>query len=217
METHRDTFFHINIGRQVGAGGLELAKKLSNDLGVRMYDKELITMAAKESGFDPAFFAKADEKNVLGLNNSFSLSAFVEAIQTGFGANYLNGGRLFEIQSTVIKKIASEGSTIILGRCADYILRDYENCFNVFVSAEMPDRIARMRKAKKINDIDKLSDKKIASLLEKGDKKRASYYGEYSFKTWGASSSYDLCISSSKFSIDEIASIIESYIEKLLR
>lgn len=208
----RDMFFHINIGRQMGAGGFQLAQKLSKDLGVKMYDKELITLAAKESGFAPAFFAKADEKNVLGLNNSFSLSAFVEAIQTGFGANYMNGARLFEIQSSVIKKIASEGSTIILGRCADYILRDYQNCFNVFVSADMPDRIARMRTAKKINDIDKLSDEKIAALLRKGDKKRASYYGEYSFKTWGSSGSYDLCISSSMFSIDEIASIIEKYI-----
>ena len=212
METPKH--IHINSGRQIGAGGLQLAQKLSEDLGIKLFDKELITLAAKESGFKSSLFEKADEKNNLGLNNSFSLSAFVEAIPTGFGANFMNSGRLFEIQSQVIRKIASEGSTIILGRCADYILRDYPNCFNIFISANMEDRIARMRKAKKISDIDKLSDEKVASLLTKGDKKRASYYSEYSFKTWGAASSYDMCISSSKYTIDEIASIIEAYIEK---
>ncbi len=211
METSSN-HIHINIGRQLGAGGLQLGQKLSEELGIKLYDKELINLAAKESGFVSEMFDKADEKSTLGLNNSFSLSAFVEAIQTGFGVNYMNAGRLFEIQSKVIRKIASEGSTIILGRCADYILRDYPNCFNIFISADMEDRIKRIRNSKLLSDIDNMTDDKVASLLAKGDRKRGSYYSGFSFKSWGAASSYDMCISSSKFSIDEIASIVKSYI-----
>ena len=128
-----NNFIHINIGRQIGAGGLELAQRLSKELDIKVFDKELITLAAKESGLDKNLFAKADESDNLGLNNSFSLSSFVEAVQTGFGANYISGGRLFKIQSEVIKKLANEGSTIFIGRCADYILRDYPNCLNIFI------------------------------------------------------------------------------------
>ena len=216
MKMDSDDKIHINIGRQVGAGGFELGQALGAEFGIKVYDKELITLAAKESGFDSSFFAKEDEKSNLRLNNSFSLSSFVEVIQTGFGANYMNGGTLFEIQSKVIRNLADSGSTIILGRCADYILRDYPNCLNIFVSAQMSDRIARIRRDNKINDADKLSDKKMESLLLKGDKKRASYYSEYSFKIWGASESYDLCVNTSKFTMDQIVKIVKDYIENRL-
>ena len=208
---------HINIGRQIGAGGLELGKSLSSKLNIKLYDKELITLFAKESGFQRDIFDKNDEKNSLEYNNSFTLSAFVEAIQNGFGANYINGAKLFEIQSEVIRNIAKKESTIILGRCADYILRDFENSLNIFVSANMEDRIKRLRKEQKLTGIEALSDEKIAALLEKGDRKRAAYYKEYSLKKWGAAESYDLCLNSSLFSINEIVEIVENYIGKHFR
>ncbi len=208
-----NNFIHINIGRQVGAGGLELAHLLGNRTNIKVFDKELINIAAKESGFDPSFFEKEDEKNNLGLNNSFSLSSFVEAIQTGFGANIMSSGRLFKIQSDVIRDIANRGSTIFVGRCADYILRDYKNCINVFVCADIKDRVARIKNSRKIKDLENMSDEKIAEVLLKGDKQRASYYSDFSFKSWGCAESYHLTLNSSFFSLDECADIIEKYIK----
>lgn len=213
----KSNFIHINIGRQIGAGGLELAQRLSKELDIKVFDKELITLAAKESGLDKNLFAKADESDNLGLNNSFSLSSFVEAVQTGFGANYISGGRLFKIQSEVIKKLANEGSTIFIGRCADYILRDYPNCLNIFITANMNDRIKRIRSAERITDAKSLSDEKIESLLNKGDRQRSIYYSDYSFKKWGYAESYDITFNSSLFSMDEMVTIIKNYIDSHLK
>lgn len=205
---------HINIGRQIGAGGLELAHVLGQRLSIKVYDKELITLAAKESGFDSSLFAKADEKDTLSLNSGFSFLSFVNAVSSVFGSNVIGGEKLFEIQSNVIKRLADEQSTIFVGRCADYILRDYPNCLNVFVSADIKDRIARVRSqgSSKFKDLDTIDDTRLEELLNKGDRRRASYYGEYSLKTWGAAESYHLCLNSSLFGIEGCAEIIEKFI-----
>lgn len=209
-------FFHINIGRQIGSGGLLVANRLGEIFNVQVYDKQLINMAAKESGWDASLFEKQDEKESLTLNNSFSFSTFVEAVASGFGSNMLSSSNLFKIQSDVIIKLAKKGSTIIVGRCADYILRDFHSCLNVFISAEMEDRVKRIRQSGKFSDIENLTDEKIADLLRKGDRKRASYYSDFSLKTWGAAESYHLCLNSSLFGIEGTVSIIEKYVRENL-
>ena len=212
MEKH----IHINIGRQIGAGGLEVARELGKRFGIKVYDKELLTIAAKESGLDHSVFAMEDEKDNLSLNTGFSFSSFAEAISNAFKPSVYNSNTIFTIQSEVIRRLAKEGSTIFVGRCADYVLREFEDCFNVFITASMPDRIKRVRTINKYGDSVGLSDEKLADLLQKGDRKRASYYGDYSFKTWGAAESYDMCLSSSLLGIDGCADIIEETIKRRL-
>ena len=130
----------ITIGRQYGSGGRYVGKKLAEQLGIAFYDKELINLASKESGICGEFFEKADERNSGSL---------LKALAMGFSMNnaifqsndYLSNESLFQIQSDVIRKVAAEQSCILVGRCADYILRDNENCISVFISARMEDRI----------------------------------------------------------------------------
>lgn len=132
----------ITIGRQYGSGGRYVGKKLAEQLGIAFYDKELINLASKESGICGEFFEKADERNSGSL---------LKALAMGFSMNnaifqsndYLSNESLFQIQSDVIRKVAAEQSCILVGRCADYILRDNENCISVFISARMEDRIRR--------------------------------------------------------------------------
>lgn len=207
-------YFHLNIGRQVGAGGLELAHILGKKYGVNVYDKELIYMAAKESGLDKGLFENADESNNLNLHNNFNFSVFSSLTANAFGSNYISGGKLFKIQSDVILGLAGRESTIFIGRCADYILRNCRNCLNVFITADKKDRIERVRNDKRFGKgMENLSDEKISDMLDKGDKKRSDYYGSYSFKVWGAAESYDMCLNSSVLGIDGCAGIIGGYID----
>ena len=212
MEKH----IHINIGRQIGAGGLEVARELGKRLDIRVYDKELLTLAAKESGLDHSVFAREDEKDNLSMNTGFSFSSFAEAITNTFRPSVYNSNTIFTIQSQVIRRLAEEGSTIFVGRCADYVLRDFKGCISVFITSSMEDRIHRIRTINKYGDTQGVSDDKLADLLEKGDRKRASYYGDYTFKTWGAAESYDMCLSTSLLGVDGCADIIEETIRRRL-
>ena len=212
MEKH----IHINIGRQIGAGGLEVARELGKRLDIRVYDKELLTLAAKESGLDHSVFAREDEKGNLSMNTGFSFSSFAEAITNTFRPSVYNSNTIFTIQSQVIRRLAEEGSTIFVGRCADYVLRDFKGCISVFITSSMKDRIHRIRTINKYGDTQGVSDDKLADLLEKGDRKRASYYGDYTFKTWGAAESYDMCLSTSLLGVDGCADIIEETIRRRL-
>ncbi len=207
---------HINIGRQIGAGGLAVAKELGRRLGIKVYDKELVSLAAKECGLERSIIEGADEKDNLSLSSTFSFSSFADAIANAFNSNVINGNTLFQIQSNVIRKVAEEGSTIFLGRCADYVLRDFPLCLNVFITASMADRIKRIRECGRLENPEKYTDSKIEALLLKGDRKRASYYGDYSFKTWGAAASYDLCLNSSLLGIEGCADIIEDAVKRRL-
>ena len=132
----------ITIGRQYGSGGREIGKLLAEQLGIVYYDKELINLASKESGICGEFFEKADEK---------TSGSLLKALAMGFSMNnaifqsndYLSNESLFQIQSDVIRKVASKQSCILVGRCADYILRDDPNCISIFISATLNDRIRR--------------------------------------------------------------------------
>ena len=137
--------FVVNIGRQLGSGGKEIGEKLAARLGIDFYDKELITLASKESGLCREFFEKADERASQGIIGGLFGMRFPFV---GDGAlptqNCLSNDALFKVQSDVIRQLASEKSCLFVGRCADYILREHPRCANIFISASHEARVARL-------------------------------------------------------------------------
>ena len=192
----------INIGRQFGAGGLDVAHELSKRLGIPAYDKELIQKAAQDSGFSAELFEQSDEKKRL-----FSLSSI---FANGFSdtENYMSDRGLFKMQSETIRKIAEQGSAIIVGRCSDYILRDMECTLDVFLTSPLEVRAAR------IAERSGLSLEEAEKLAEEKDRNRAEYYNYYTFTDWGVASTYDLCLDSSVLGIEGTADMIIEFARK---
>lgn len=198
----------ITIGRQFGSGGHDIGSKLAEELGIKLYDKEMLDRAAKESGICQELFESNDEKPT----NSFLYSLVMDTYSFGNGytSGYLDmplNHKIFLAQFDAIKGIAKEGPCVLIGRCADYALEDYNNVLGVFIRAEMDDRIRRIAKSYD------LTDARAKDLIIKTDKKRAGYYNYYSNKKWGEAESYDVCLNSSILGIDGTVEAIKSLIE----
>ena len=196
----------INVGRQVGAGGQEIGRMLAKDFEAQYYDRELLNLAAKESGFSEKFFKQNDEKKGF-LRGLFNVQAPHIIGGSLYGSNFSQEG-LFQFQSDAIRKAASEGSCVFLGRCADYILRDFDNVVNVFITASMDFRVDVVSKVKQ------LDDEHARKLIEHVESRRAQYYNYYTGKRWGAAESYDLCIDASILGLEETEKLIVDYIRK---
>jgi cytidylate kinase len=197
----------ITIGRQLGSGGHIIGEKLAGQLGISFYDKELIQIASQESGLGKEYFEEADEKKSYSIfSGLFGLRGTMA--EEPFSTYYLNNETLFKIQSDVIRKLAEKGSCLFVGRCADYVLGEKPRCLNVFISAEMNDRV------KRIAEIQMITTDKARDFVEKADKKRAGYYNYFSNKVWGAAESYHLCINSSILGIDETVAFIRQFATK---
>jgi cytidylate kinase len=196
----------ITIGRQLGSGGMRIGKLLSKQLSIPFYDKELIQFASRESGLGKEFFEKIDE------TDSYSFLGKYFGSRAGFMGynelNYLCNETLFKIQSDVIRRLAEKESCIFIGRCADYILRNFSNCLKIFVCADTKDRILR------VAEDGQLTEREAVQRIEKIDKRRSAYYNYYSDKVWGMANSYDLCFNSSFLNIDEIVGLIEEQVRK---
>ena len=184
----------INIGRQFGGGGRGVAYELGKKLNIPVYDREIISQAAKDSGFGAEFFKERDEKR--------GFFSFTEIFGFGDTENYMSDRGIFKLQSQTIEKIAEQGSAIIVGRCADYILRENENTLNVFLTSPLEDRV------KRISETEGVTLEKAEEIVEKQDKNREEYYNYYTFGNWGVASNYDLCIDSSIAGIEGTADII---------
>jgi len=196
----------INVGRQIGCGGRVVAKMLADDFGCNYYDKELLCLAAKESGFCEEFFEKNDEQRGF-LRSMFHMHVPHIADSSFYNNNFSQEG-LFKFQSDAIRKAADEGSCVFVGRCADYVLRDYANVVNVFITADLSDRIAQLCKRKQCDA------ETARKLIANGEKERSSYYNYYTGKKWGDSSSYDLCVNSSRLGLEGTAEFIAQYVRK---
>ena len=207
-----ETKFYITIGREKGAGGLEIANKLSEEFGIPQYNKKLLDRAAQESGLCKELFADIDEKRGSKFISGF-FSGIMGSLYSEYGASSgINREELFRIQSESIIKIANEGSAIFIGRCADYILRERSNCLNVFITATPDDRVERLLECNKIPNAEKYTKDELIELLEKSDSKRKSYYNYFTYKQWGAASSYDLCLNSSLLGLDGCVKVISDII-----
>lgn len=191
----------ISVGRQFGSGGRQVADALGEKLGLKVYDNELISHAAAESGFSEHFLAKSDEKRRI-----FSISNFLSSGRYGVPDNYLGDNGMFMIQSQVIKNIAEKESAIFIGRCSDYILRDSE-CLSVFISAPIVHRVKRV--AERMG----LSTQEAESLVEKKDKSRENYYNYFTFRNWGRADNYHICLDSSVLGIEGTADAIIRFLQ----
>ncbi|MGN0378663.1 MAG: AAA family ATPase [Butyrivibrio sp.] len=197
----------ITVGREYGSAGRQIAMQLAKELGIKCYDKELLAYAAKESGLAEELFVNNDEKPT----NSFLYSLVMDTYSVGYpSSSYMDvpiSQKVFMAQYDAIKKLAEEESCIIVGRCADYALKDNPRCISVFIKAAMDAKIKRIMR------IYDYTESKARDLIIKTDKKRSSYYNFYSNKKWADSRSYDLCLDSSILGIDGTVKMIREYMD----
>ena len=198
----------ITIGRECGSAGRLIGQKLAADLGVKCYDKELFTLAAKNSGLCEELFKTHDEKPT----SSFLYSLVMDTYSLGYNTSaYMDmpiNHKIFLAQFDTIKKLAEEESCVIVGRCADYALADYPNTVSVFICGDEEDKIHHLMERHNVDEA------KAKDIMIKTDKRRASYYNYYSSKRWGSCKSYDMCISSSAVGYDGAVDIIKEFAKK---
>lgn len=197
----------ITVARQFGSGGHEVAEKTAKLLKIPFYDKELISLAAKESGLSETLFEDIEEKPTTSL-----LFSLVMGLQTGQATQYhygdfINTDAIFRIQSQVIRTLAERDSCVIVGRCSDYVLREETNLINVFVHADIEQRTQR------IMELYNLKEKEALDVILKNDSHRSSFYNFYANKVWGSVDNYHLSVNTSKITLDEAADIIASYVK----
>jgi cytidylate kinase len=196
------------IGREFGSGGREVGEKLAQKLGIKLYDKELLQQAAKDSGFCEEIFENHDEKPT----NSFLYSLVMDTYSvSGYSAApFLDmplNHKVFLAQFETIKKIAEKESCVIVGRCADYALSDNPDCINVFIHADLDVRIKNV--SRNLN----ITENKARDIINKTDKQRASYYNYYTSKKWGDSKSYNLSLDAGKLGTDNCVEMILKFRE----
>ena len=193
----------ITIARQYGSGGREIGERIAKELNIPFYDQNLITLAAEKSDLCHEAAAQADERNANSL--LYTLAMGSTAMLHSAHYNMPINDKLFLIQSDIIKDAAAKGSCVIVGRCADYVLRDRKNTVRVFVHAD--DKI----RAKHIAERNGITESEAFTLISKTDRRRANYYNFYTGKRWGETNQYDLCIDSGKIGIENAAKVIAEY------
>lgn len=199
----------ITIGRQFGSGGREIGELIAKHYNIKCYDKELLARVARESGFCEEMIENHDERPT----NSFMYNLVMDTYSFGYNSSSFVdmpiSHKVFLAQFDTIKKIASEGPCVIVGRCADYALSDFPNVVNVFIQADEVAKIKRIRE--RFADIS--TDDKARDMMYKKDKQRQSYYNYYSFKKWGRADSYDLTVNSTKLGIEGTANFIMQFVD----
>lgn len=199
----------ITIGRQFGSGGRELGRRLAEAFSFTYYDRELLSEAARRMGVSADLFASHDEKAPSFFSGLFPTS-FGYGSMTGYGASGIGKSEaIYEMQADVIRAIAETESAVIVGRTADYALRNFPRCVNIFVSAPEDACVARIMERGEFS-----SENEARAACRKFNKLRASYYNFYTDKTWGMASSYDLCFDSSRLSFADMVDIVRLYIDR---
>lgn len=203
--------FVINIGRQLGSGGKAVGEAVARRLGIKVYDKQLINLAAEQSGICPEIFERVDEKESRNL-----FATFIGYLRSPFvgseyaGNNVLSNDALFKIQSDVIRDLAARESCVFVGRCADYILRDHPRAVNVFIAAGRADRCQRLCRQHGITSAE------AEALIDHADTRRAAYYNYYSWGRWGEAATYHLCVDSSALGVDGTTEFVLEFVARKL-
>lgn len=197
----------ITISRQYGSYGKEIGEKVAKNLNIPYYDKEILNLAAKESGICKELFIQNDEKPTNSL--LFSMVTGMRGMGE-LNSVYMDmplNHKLFLAQFDTIKRIGSQGPCVIVGRCADYVLKENPNTFRVFIYGDFETRVQNI-----INDF-KLDYKQAKEVAQKKDRQRSSYYSYFAGEDWGKKENYDLCINSSRITTDFAAKIIQDYVQ----
>lgn len=198
-----DTPFVITIGREYGSGGHQIGKLLAEMLEVAFYDNELLDEASHRSGVSCDFLERADEKAPNFLDY---------ALLGSFGSgNVLSNGNFYVLQSNVIESISKERSCVIVGRTADYVLREHPRCINLFIHAP-----AEFRQ-KQVSERLHVTEAEAAVLLDKHDRSRAKFYNFYTDKVWGKASSYHLSVDSSLLGVEQTARYLFDFIVQVFQ
>lgn len=193
----------ITISREYGSGGRLVGKMLSKILDIPFYDNELITLSAQKTGLSQDYFRESESASVGNILFSLSNLLPTNSPHEVYGLPLTE--KIFLAQSQVIRDVSKE-SCVIIGRCADYILKGNENCTNVFIHADIKDRVQR------VSEVYGLTGKHIEHTILKTDKRRANYYSYFSNQKWGQADNYDLVLNTSKISIENAAEVIKTYI-----
>ena len=202
----------ITIARQYGSGGREIGEKVAEKLGIKLYDKELITQAATKGSLDENVTKLADESAANSLLYTLAMGSNVLGTTMHFGYKMPLNDKLFILQSEVIKECAKEESCVIIGRCADYVLRNEENLFRIFIYGDLDHRQARVAVRHP-----ELKSSQIIDVINKTDKRRASYYNFYTGNKWGKYDNYDIAINSSTLGIEGTADLICACVKNLIK
>ena len=201
----------ITIARQYGSGGREIGERVAKLLGIPLYDKEIITDAAAKGSLNEEIIKKADESAANSLLYTLAMGSNVLGTTMHFGYKMPLNDKLFILQSEVIKGYAKEGSCVIIGRCADYVLRDEPSILRLFIYGDLDHRQARV-----LERHPELKSSQVIDVINKTDKRRSSYYNFYTGNKWGKYDNYDMAINSSTLGIDHTAQVIAASALKLM-
>ncbi len=197
--------FVITISRGYGSGGKTIGKMLAERLGVSYYNRELLRMASEESGIHERFFGKADERVRTGLFKQSGV--YKGTLISPDSEDFVSDDNLFNYQAKVIKELAEKESCVIVGRCADYVLKDCANVVRVFVHAPLESCINT------VMELYGVSRKEAEKTILTTDKQRSSYYMHYTGKEWHDAENYDLCLNSAELGFEKCVEIVEAYLK----
>lgn len=200
--------FVITVGREFGSGGRELARALADELGIAYYDKELLVESAKRAGIEPEFFEQKDERFPSFLHGLFSFTMGVTPMCYYTGGGSITDDSLYKAISDFLTAEAERRSFVVVGRTADYILREHPHVVNLFLHAPMEECVKRITAR-----ADAMSAEKAEAMAKRTNRWRAEYYNFFTDKEWGHASGYDLTIDTSRMPMDKIVALIKNYLE----
>ena len=201
----------ITIARQYGSGGREIGERIAKELEIPLIDKELIKDAAAKGELSEDVIKSADESAANSLLYTLAMGSNVLGTTIHFGYKMPLNDKLFILQSDAIKEHAAKGSCVIIGRCADYVLREDPSLFRIFIYGDLDHRKERVKERHP-----EIKPAQIIDVINKTDKRRASYYNFYTGNKWGKFDNYDMAINSSTFGVEETAKIVAAAVKKLL-
>lgn len=199
--------YAITITRGYGSGGRTMGKLLAEELGINYYDRELLRLASDKSGIDEAIFDRADEKLKNSLLYKIARKEYKGEYIPPDSDDFISNDNLYNFQAKVIKGLADSESCVIVGRCADYILRDREDVVKIFVHASLEDCVARLE------GMYSLSRDDLEKKIKKIDKRRADYYKYFTKREWNNAENYDLCLNSQQLGYDKCIELVKAYLK----
>ncbi|MDF2610091.1 MAG: hypothetical protein K0R92_1565 [Lachnospiraceae bacterium] len=199
--------FVITIARGYGSGGKTIGKMLAEELGIHYYDRELLRLASDDSGINEELFGRVDEQLKQSLLYKLVKKEYKGELIPPDKEDFISNDNLFNLQAKVINDLAEEESCVIVGRCADYILKDNPNVIKIFVHASLEDCVIRLK------DMFSLSPKELEKKVIDTDRRRAEYYRYYTGRSWEDVKNYDLCLNTKQLGFDKCVEIVKSYID----